>query len=138
MSDQNTPDFDPDWATKITAEEFFDNARWDRARGTLSTHNREVLDRHEPGWYDVWEKADPQSDEAVHRRNAICEPLVPASVRVLNHDFDAGITLLKIASGNEVTVHIHGTDDEMRGQVLAALSELGNEPGDSFSRPSDR
>jgi hypothetical protein len=132
MSDQNTPD----WATKITAEEFFGNARWDRARGTLSVHNREVLDRLEPGWYDVWETAHPQSDEAIHRRNAICEPLVPTSVQVLNHDYDAGITLKKVASGEKVEVHLQGTDDEMRGQVLAALAELGHEAGDSFRSPS--
>lgn len=84
---------DPDWASKITAEEFFDQQRFNFAAGLLHESNRAILDKHEPGWYDVWLHAEPLSDEGFSRRNAIAAGVLPENIRMYNHPNDTSVKL---------------------------------------------
>lgn len=126
---------DPDRARKIAGEEFFHQARYHRAAGTQSAQaaqNQEFVDSLGPGWYDVWENAEPMSDEAFYRRNAIVEGLIPGTIVCFNHPGDSDMTLKNTATKESVEVTLTGTDEEMRDTVRAALKVLLPERAGAF------
>jgi hypothetical protein len=120
--------YDPDWATKITTEQFLENARRLKANGTLHPKNEKVLDDHEPGWYGLWSNATPGSVDDIEHRNAITSALVPDTVLVFNHDSDNDMTLERRDNSDSEVISLTGTDDQMRSTVLSALARLGIQP----------
>ena len=129
---------DPDWAFKVTPEQFLAEQRYRCAAGHLEPKHINNLDSYHPGWYDSWLNADPLSTNGYRRRLAICAGTVPDTIQVLNHQEDAVMEFKLLATGERLTVELTGTDEQMREQARSSPSRVILRGGQDLSLGSGR